>query len=247
MDDPVQRWIHALFERHQRELTHQEIARALKALSRDYVQRRQRLRGEALDGRGKRAAFAMYYAPRHFVVVSEVLRMLDAPAVARVIDLGCGTGVAGAAWALRGEGTHVIGVDINTDVMAEAVFTWRGLGVRGGGLRCHIGRYRWPAPPSGIVAAFTINELNEPDREKLWRELLRQLEGGSSLLVLEPLATRIAPWWSDWATRIEAVQGRADEWHIDAELPEQVKLLGKSAGLRPEKLGARTLWVPGQA
>ena len=81
MPDPFENWIEKLFERWLGELTHQEIARALKALTRDYVQRRTRLRGKALDGRGKQAAFALYYAPRHFVIVREVLKALGAAAI----------------------------------------------------------------------------------------------------------------------------------------------------------------------
>jgi methylase of polypeptide subunit release factors len=43
-----------------------------------------------------------YLGPLHFLTVREVVRALRAadPAPARVVDLGCGTGAAGAAWAL---------------------------------------------------------------------------------------------------------------------------------------------------
>ncbi|MCZ7605770.1 MAG: class I SAM-dependent methyltransferase [Planctomycetota bacterium] len=246
MTDPFENWISKLFQRWLGELTHQEIARALKALTRDYVQRRTRLRGKALEGRGKQAAFACYYAPRHFVIVREVLKALGAAAIGEtpmpLVDLGCGSGVAGAAWALH-SGGNVVGVELDPDVAREAAFTFKDLGVRGGIVRCHIARYRWPKPPLGIVAAFTINELDERDRERLWRELERQIKGGSRLLVLEPLATGIAPWWQEWSERVRELGGRADEWHFEIELPERVHLLGKSAGLKPEKLGARTLWV----
>lgn len=242
MADAFENWIESLFTRWMRELTHAEIARALKVLTRDYVQRRQRLRGKALAGRGKQAAFALYYAPRHFLIVREVLNALVAPRSATIVDLGCGSGVAGAAWALHGGG-NVVGVELDPDVLREAVFTFRDLGVRGGSLRCHIAKYRWPKPPLGIVAAFTVNELDEGDRVHLWRELERQHSGGSRVLIIEPLSTRISPWWLEWAERVAAAGGRADEWHFDVELPERVHLLGKSAGLNPEKLGARTLWL----
>ena len=270
MTDPFDNWINKLFERWLGELTHQEIARALKALTRDYVQRRTRLRGKALEGRGKQAAFACYYAPRHFLIVRDVMKALgDCPrpqaeglspsskikvasktgtvpkngdSPLQLIDLGCGSGVAGAAWALH-SGGNVVGVELDPDVAREAAFTYRDLGVRGGIVRCHIARYRWPKPPLGIVAAFTVNELDERDRERLWRELERQIKGCSRLLVLEPLATGIAPWWREWAERVIELGGRADEWHFDVELPERVHLLGKSAGLKPDKLGARTLWL----
>jgi len=280
--DPFENWIEKLFERWLGELTHQEIARALKALTRDYVQRRTRLRGKALDGRGKQAAFALYYAPRHFVIVREVLKALGdcpgrglspfsnadadsttgtAPAVRctaqarvrfanpksgdgplQIIDLGCGSGVAGAAWALHCGG-NVVGVELDQDVLREAAFTFRDLGVRGGGIRCHLAKYRWPKPPVGIVAAFTVNELDERDRERLWRDLEKQVKGGSRVLIVEPLATRITPWWQEWSKRVIELGGRADEWHFDVELHERVHLMGKSAGLKPERLGARTLWL----
>jgi SAM-dependent methyltransferase len=249
MTDPFENWIQKLFERWMGELTHQEVARALKALTRDYVQRRTRLRGKALEGRGKQAAFALYYAPRHFIVVREVLSALGSTAIGEtpmpIIDLGCGSGVAGAAWALH-SGGNVVGVELDPEILREAAFTFRDLGVHGGGVRCHIAKYRWPRPPLGIVAAFTVNELDERDREHLWRDLERQARGGSKVLVLEPLATRITPWWHEWSERVLDMGGRADEWHFDVELPERVHLLGKSAGLRPERLGARTLWLPGR-
>ena len=244
MTDPLNNWIDKLFERWHLELTHQEVARALKVLSRDYVQRRTRLRGKALEGRGKQAAFALYYAPRHFVIVQEVLKALDAPTDSprEVIDLGCGSGVAGAAWSLHC-GANLVSVELDPEILREAAFTFKDLGVRGGGVRCHIAKYRWPKPPVGVIAAFTVNELDERDRERLWRDVERQVKGGSRLLIIEPLSTRITPWWQEWSERVAELNGRADEWHFNTELPARVHLLGKSAGLKPEKLGARTLWV----
>ena len=132
MPDPFDIWIAKLFDRWLSELTHQEVARALKVLSRDYVQRRTRLRGKALEGRGKQAAFALYYAPRHFVIVREALKALTTDSPSEIIDLGCGSGVAGAAWALHCGG-NVVGVELEPDVLREAAFTFKDLGVRGGG------------------------------------------------------------------------------------------------------------------
>jgi hypothetical protein len=88
-----------------------------------------------------------------------------------------------------------------------------------------------------------VNELDERDRERLWQQLENQVNGGSHILIIEPLATRITPWWREWSKRVLDLGGSADEWHFDVELPERVHLLGKSAGLKPERLGARTLWV----
>src|SRR5919197_570271 len=99
---PFDRWVDALAARHLADLTPSEVTRALRALSSCYVERRSGLaRGAALDGAGKRAAFALYVAPLHFVINREIvhgLRLGD-PSITRIVDLGCGTGATGVAWA----------------------------------------------------------------------------------------------------------------------------------------------------
>src|SRR5688572_25893030 len=103
----LESWLAALDERHLADLTPSEVARALRALSSCYVERRGKLAsGGALDSAGKRAAFALFYAPLHFFVVREIVRALPgAPArLSRIVDLGCGTGAAGAAWCLEQPG-----------------------------------------------------------------------------------------------------------------------------------------------
>src|SRR5213594_2831073 len=115
LNDDFARWFEALEKRHLRNLNFSEIRRGVQALSSLYVSRRQRLdRNSALDGAGKRAAFAMFYGPLHFLLVREIVRALDArvPAEMSLIDVGCGTGVAGAAWALEVSAEpKVLGVD----------------------------------------------------------------------------------------------------------------------------------------
>ena len=89
--------------RHLADLTMSEVARALRALSSCYVERRAKLaEGGALSSAGKRAAFALFYGPQHFLITQAILDALP-PAtenITNVVDLGCGTGSAGAAWAL---------------------------------------------------------------------------------------------------------------------------------------------------
>lgn len=245
MSDAFEAWIEALLERHLRELTLREVGRALKQLTRDYVQQRHRLAEGAFEGRGKRAAFAMYYGPRHFLLVREVLLRLqvhtDCPAI---LDLGCGTGVAGAAWAMAaGPRARVMGYDSMPWAVEEARHTFRELGVRGGALRGEIARLRWPEAPQNVVAAFTVNELSDADRKNLQARLLART--GGSVLILEPLARPITPWWDAWAEVFAKAGGRADEWHFDLPLPERIHVLGKAAGLNPRELGARTLYLPG--
>src|SRR5438105_15755218 len=99
---PYDRWLADLERRHLAELTFPEVSRALRALSATYVERRQKIgEGAALAGAGKRAAFALFYGPLHFLLIAAIVRQLPpaARAIATLVDLGCGTGASGAAWA----------------------------------------------------------------------------------------------------------------------------------------------------
>src|SRR5262245_58735584 len=100
-DEAFHRWVAGLETRHLAELRFPEVARALRALSSTYVERRSRLaQGAALDGAGKRAAFALFYGPLHYLIVRHIAESLPGLAGARavsgkrsrmIIDLGCGT------------------------------------------------------------------------------------------------------------------------------------------------------------
>ena len=124
----------------------QEITRALRALSSAYVERRERGSGQrvrgALDTAGKRAAFALYYAPLHFIAVTEAVQALRATdsVSGSITDLGCGTGAAGAAWALAAGSTPaVFGIDRHPWAVSEARWTFSQLGVKG---LCQTRRHR---------------------------------------------------------------------------------------------------------
>jgi hypothetical protein len=89
-----------LEERHLADLRFSEVTRALRALSSTYVERRESALADrkALDGAGKRAAFALYYGPLHLLLIQHIVRELGITVPpGLVVDLGCGTGVAGAA------------------------------------------------------------------------------------------------------------------------------------------------------
>src|SRR5215470_7873363 len=115
--DPFLNWQDALERRHLSSLTFQEVRRSVQALSAIYVEQRDRLdSGAVLNGAGKRAAFAMFYAPLHFLLVREIVRSLEAgkKTPGTILDLGCGTGATGAAWALESSvPPRIIGVDSN--------------------------------------------------------------------------------------------------------------------------------------
>ena len=103
MDRTTEAWLEALDRRHLADFTLSEVARALRALSSCYVERRTKLAtGGALSSAGKRSAFALFYGPLHFLVTREIVTALPIShgSITDVIDLGCGTGAAGAGLAV---------------------------------------------------------------------------------------------------------------------------------------------------
>jgi len=247
-DEEVDAWYAALEARHLQTLTFTEVRRALQALSSLYVERRDRLtRGAALEGAGKRAAFALFYGPLHFLTVREVVRALNAadPPPRRVVDLGCGTAVAGAAWALEARGRPpVSGIDGSGWAIGEAEWNARALGVTASFRRGNLVEARMGAAGEAIVAAYAVNELDEPSRAELLRRLLTAHSQGSRVLVIEPIARSPVPFWPAWADAFRAAGGRDESWRLPAVFPERMRLLDKAAGLDHRTLTARSLWLP---
>lgn len=243
----VESFLKALEERHFADLRFSEVTRALRALSSTYVERRTTAlpAQKALDGAGKRAAFALYYGPIHFVLVQNILAEVGAPTSSGlVVDLGCGTGVAGAAVALSTDPpARVIGIDTHPWALDEARFTYRELGLSADVRRAGAARTRLPHDASFVVAAFVVNELNDGDRRLLLDSLQAAVARGVSVLIVEPISLRISPWWTQWAEAFGAMGGRADEWRFQFDPPMIVKRLARASSLRPESLTARSLCV----
>jgi predicted RNA methylase len=246
----VQSFEHFLVEletRHTADLTFSQLTPALRALSSAYVERRETALAQhkALDGAGKRAAFALYYGPLHFLMVRAIQRAVaPAPRHGTVVDLGCGTGVAGAAIALASDPpSNVIGLDTHPWTLDEARFTYRAFNLHADVRRGHAGRFKIPRDTSFIVAAFVVNELQDADRDQLRDTMLDAAKRGTSILVIEPISLRISPWWSAWTEAFTKAGGRSDEWRIPVDLPLIVKRLARASGLRPEVLTARSLFV----
>ena len=67
------------------------------------------------------------------------------------------------------------------------------------------------------------------------------------MLLVEPLAGFVAPWWKSWQRTIESAGGRADEWRVRAELPPIVAKLDRAAGLNHREITGRSLWLGNKA
>jgi SAM-dependent methyltransferase len=237
----------ALEAQHLADLTFPEVTRALRALSSAYVERRSQLSGGgALSGAGKRAAFALFYGPLHYLLVRQIVRSLPeasngAPAL---VDLGCGTGAAGAAWATSCTMTpHVTGIDRNPWAVDEAARTYRRFMLRARVRQEDLAAAKLPSGPTLILAAFAFNELPNGSRDLCLRRLIDRVEHGDRVLIVEPLAGPAAPWWSRWRGAFQTAGGRADEWRFQAELPPIVAKLDRAAGLDHREITGRTLWA----
>jgi len=242
-------WLDALERRHMASLTFPEVRRALQALTVWYVERRGSMKpGTPLDSAGKRAAFALFYGPLHFLTVRRIVRGTGAhePPPSRVADLGCGTGAAGAAWAVEAAGLPALtGVDRSAWAAAEARWSWELLGLSGGARRGDLGRLRLPGRGAAIIVAYTVNELAGREREALLERLIEAGRRGARVLIVEPISRRATPWWGTWAAAFEARGGRAGEWRFEAALPPLLERLDRAAGLDHRELTARSLYLPG--
>jgi hypothetical protein len=245
-------WFDALVARHTAHLEFAEIRRALQALSTIYVQRRDKLPGgRALDSPGKRAAFALFYTPLHTLICGAVYRALPLLPCTALLDLGCGTGAAGLAWALQGSGADVgagpgagpgqqlFGVDINPWVLAEARWNWRHAAAATHLRRGNVASTQLP-PSSHVVLGWVVNELDDAARTLL---LPRLLDGPQQCLILEPIAKRAAPWFAQWEAAFLAAGGRSDTWEIAMDLPEKLALLDRAAGMRHGRVKVRSLFL----
>ena len=157
-----------------------------------------------------------------------------------MLDLGCGTGAAGAAWALV-TGAQVRGSDVNLWAVGEADWTYRTLGVFGTARRGDVSSLRLPSQPSTVLAAFVVNELPPPHRALALGRLVDAARKGHHVVVVEPISKKLTPWWGEWERAFQPSGGHTAEWRFRVELPRLLRDLDKSAGLDHRELTARSL------
>ena len=247
VDERSERYLSSLAARHLQDLKFAEVTRSLRALSAGYVEKRDEGGlDRALDGRGKKAAFALYYGALHFAATRRIVRDLnlriDDARSGGILDLGCGTGVCGAAWAIEsGRRGPVCGVDRSPFARHEAAWTYRALGLDGetrSSIAEALTRFERPA---AVVLGFALNELDERQRAEISAYCARARTRGARLLVIEPISKRIAPWWTEWIAPFVAAGARSTETRVHLELPQKVALLGRSAGLKPDSIAVRVM------
>ena len=245
MTDPrFETWIEDLQRRYLADLEFSELVRALKALSSRYVERRAQLTERtALDTAGKRAAYALYYSPLHFLTVRHIVSELSAVNEGlTLLDLGCGAGACGAAWGSLAA-REVIGVDSHPWAIGEAPHAYRRFGLKVDVRRSSVARLSLPRTADAIVTGWVVNEVDAPSRAALLKTLIGAASAGVGLLVLEPIATRVAPWWAEWARAFDQVGGRSDEWRFPIQLPDWLARLDRAAGMQHDELTARSIYV----
>jgi SAM-dependent methyltransferase len=241
-------WMAALEKRHLADLRVAEVTRALRALSSAYVERRHTVsRGGTLDSAGKRAAFALFYAPLHFLAARHVIDSIEGATQrppATIVDVGCGTGAAGAAWSLATGGAPVVkGFDRHPWAIAEARWTYKTLGISGTARQGDATRLPRLGSGDAVIAAYVLNELPAAARARAEEQLSGAAARGARVLILEPIARSVAPWWDDTARRVVDAGGRADEWRFVVDLPPMLRTLDKAAGLNHRELTVRSLWL----
>lgn len=246
----------ALETRHLANLTRAEFTRAVRALSVRYVERRGQLPTRSpLDSAGKRAAFGLFYAPLHMLTVeAAVTAVAPDTAPTRIVDLGCGTGVCAAAWAMaRSDDRPAIeGYDLHPWALEEARWNWQALGLTGRAVRLdavaameRVVKGRSSLAGTGIVAGWAINELDAAPRQRMLDTLSAAISRGASVLIVEPLARGAAPWWEDWTRAFQHRGAISGDYKFDDPLPPRLVEFSDAAGFTNRTLGARVLWVTG--
>ncbi len=244
----------ALETRHLANLTRPEFTKAVRALSIRYVERRGQLPTRSpLDSAGKRAAFGLFYAPLHMLTVEAAVAAVAPDArPTHLIDLGCGTGVCSAAWAmsLPTPRPSIDGYDLHPWALDEARWNWRTLGLQGRAVRLDAVTAmertvsgRTSLAGHAIVAGWAVNELEAPARERLHLAVTTAISKGASFLMLEPLARGVAPWWDHWTRTLTPVGVVSGDYKFDVDLPPRLAEFSDGAGFSARTLSARVMWV----
>jgi len=146
---------------------------------------------------------------------------------------------------------RIQGVDMNSWALGEAEWTWRHFGLEGRARRGDLvsavealrERRGDRLDRTGVIAAWSVNELPRPSQDRLLPALLELGRRGACILLVEPLSHLATPWWGLWESAFLAAGGRADEWKFAVEFPRHLAALDEAAGFQREGLGGKTLAI----
>lgn len=231
------------------DLTFRELRRGVQAVSDLYVHKRKThaLSDRAADGRGKRAAFIVYYGGLHLILLQAWTAERPAPAAERVWDLGCGPGVVGATIARWSDARALEASDRLGSHLEVAAWTARRLKVKARTRKAALpGVVRQLRGPGILCLGWVLNELSDPHREATVAALLGRLRAGAGLVVFSPLSLRASPWWPQLVRQVRSVRPEVDvdEFRIQADRPPLIADLDRASRLDHSSLGARSLYVP---
>ena len=250
-------WLAALEARHLRDLTFSEVARALRALSSIYVERRRqpRLRRRPDRSRQARGVRSVLRPDSSF---DRAWRRRRTPHGGRAESDNPGFGVwDGSGW--RGLGRRVRQIASGPRrrqtpwALSEARRTYDEFGLAARVRRVDLGEFALPPQPLSLVAAFTLNELTDSARDALltqalnrgrdYRDRGNRPREPNQLLVVEPVAGFVAPWWDRWKEAIAVSRRAIGRVAFPRRPPPLVAKLDRAAGLDHRVLTARSLWL----
>jgi hypothetical protein len=144
-------------------------------------------------------------------------------------------------------------VDLHPWVLPEAQWNWRLLGLSGIARRGdlvdvaeQLAMKRPAGAPSDattVLLGWSVNELEAASRARLLTAFTRLATRGTRIVVIEPIARGISPWWEDWVAAFGRLDGpsRADDWKFDVPLPPALDRMNDAAGFSTRALSARTI------
>lgn len=246
----VHRWVTAAQAQWARDLTFQELRKGVQAVSNLYVHKRAKggLSRKAADGRGKKAAFAVYYGGLHLLLVQAWTLGRPPPPLVEVADVGCGPGVVGAAIARWVGASQLASSDIRGEHLQVATWTARRLGLRSRTRKQGLPEVVARAPRRRTLWTFgwVLNELPEDALQATLSALCRRLQDGDGAVIFAPLSTRASPWWPRAVRLLTAARPdlSTEEFRCRPDLPTLLKDIDRATRLDHRELGARVLYAP---
>ncbi|HCH61689.1 MAG TPA: hypothetical protein DFR83_02715 [Deltaproteobacteria bacterium] len=245
----VSQWVDAAHARWARGLEFRELRRGAQAVSDVYVHKRKAggLAERAVDGRGKRAAFVVYFGGLHLLLVQDWMSGQAPPTVDRILDVGCGPGVVGAAAARWCGGVRLHASDRVGRHLEVAAWTARQLGVKARTSKATLPTVLESARPSSLVTlGWVLNELPSADRDATFSMLVRVVRKGAGALIFAPLSLRASPWWPELARTLRRATTEPlheTEHRFQPERPSLIADLDRATRLNHATMGARVMYV----